>query len=234
MKLYIWILRSTGSVPYPEKQWGRKDAFPGADGSTITQATYNAATIPIYGADGETILAEDGSGYQKTDITTIGVMDMNNTLIYSIKNPLSFINNTIDLRDWFTNNEIYQNNELWNNNSKSLYDPCPAGWCTPVKETWMDFTSTNTSYYINGNIATIVSNTISNGILYNNLSWFSASGYRTNYSGILAAVGFGGNNWSVTIDSIRVKCFNFNMTNGVRPDNTTYRANGFSVRCVQE
>ena len=74
--------------------WGRKDCFPGADGSTITQVTGadpNAETISIYDADGNTELTEDGTGYRKINITTSGVINGTTSMIYSVKNPLTFI-----------------------------------------------------------------------------------------------------------------------------------------------
>ena len=76
-------------------EWGRKDGFPGADGSTITQEiNNNAQTIPMYGATGNELAEGSKEGLQLIDVTTSGVIGNNNTsFTYAIKHPLTFIYN---------------------------------------------------------------------------------------------------------------------------------------------
>ena len=218
-------------------QWGRKDAFPGADGSTTTQErTYqNATTIPIYGADGTTKLPEDGTGYRKISITTAGVLNGNTSKIYSIKFPLTFITSS---SDWYTNNQNFQNDALWNDGSlaKSNYDPCPKGWITPPDGTWGDFSITTFLYYIQGKQITSGNNTCQNGRVYDNIAWYPAAGHRPCTGGLLAHVGYSGYYWSSTADIVDTGAcrINFNMSTIDRLTKAPNRGQGFSIRCIQE
>ena len=218
-------------------KWGRKDAFPGADGSTTTQErTYqNATTIPIYGADGTTKLPEDGTGYRKISITTAGVLNGNTSKIYSIKFPLTIITSS---SDWYTNNQNFQNDALWNDGSlaKSNYDPCPKGWITPPDGTWGDFSITTFLYYIQGKQITSGNNTCQNGRVYDNIAWYPAAGHRPCTGGLLAHVGYSGYYWSSTADIVDTGAcrINFNMSTIDRLTKAPNRGQGFSIRCIQE
>lgn len=59
-----------------------------------------------------------------------------NGLIYSIQHPNEYINGGSNTSDWFTNNTEHPDNNLWggSSGSKTVWDPCPAGWRVP-KET---------------------------------------------------------------------------------------------------
>ena len=209
-------------------QWGRKDGFPGADGRMI-QENETATTIPLYGADGGTLAEGSETGLQKVDITTSGVLNGNTSLIYTIKNPLTFIYSLTSPQDWYTDNEIYQNDVLWDSKgTKSVLDPCPGEWRTAMdaEHTYGDFSmetmSTSSSNY-----------TAQTGRTYSNMAWFPASGYRRVVSGGLNSVGNIGYYWSASVSSTRVIFMHFTM-NDVVPSSTCSRAYGFSVRCVQE
>ena len=82
-------------------------------------------------------MTEDANGYKKVNITAI-IGGEPNTAEYTVKNPLTFICNTIEPRDWYTNNKNYQDNTLWDSN-KTVSDPCPHGWKVPTDGTWGDF-----------------------------------------------------------------------------------------------
>ena len=219
-------------------QWGRKDAFPGADGSTITQETNanNAQTIPMYGATDNELAEGSEEGLQLIDVTTSGVIGNNNTsFTYAIKHPLTFIYNILSLRDWYTNDQQYQNDVLWTRkDNKSNYDPCPEGWRMPLDNTWNDFTLETAHYHTQGNLTSLGDNSATNGLLYKDFAWYSACGYRNagTGNGGLRSVGYGGNYWSST-PSTR---FNFNPVNGVSPNYKPdeARAAGLTVRCIQE
>ena len=239
VKLYIWILRSTGSVPYPEKQWGRKDAFPGADGSTITQTTggSNAETITLYGASGNTLTEGSVMGLRKVNITTDDVIDEDNTtLTYAIKNPLSFIYNSIEPRDWYTDNEMNQNSTLWANDTKTHYDPCPKGWKVPQDGTWNDISSTTLTFYMQGApfINTSLQYHLTNGQLYKQVTWYPASGYRTANTGNLTFPGCTGNHYSSTAKGVNSILLNLTLTGTIRPNFDNSRTYANPVRCVQE
>ena len=218
-------------------QWGRKDCFPGADGSTITQATgtnQNATTLDIYNSTGYK-LEETVSGLQFIDITTQDVMQDNTSLIYSIKHPLTFIYcSNITPWDWFTTDILYQNNALWTDRTskKSSYDPCPAGWCTPATHSWDDFLE-NTKYYIQGSHISQSTRDMTNGRLYETLAWYPSTGYRRSNTGSLAHVGYGGYVWSSTTNETYAAYLNFNIEL-ITPNYEHNRSLSLSVRCVQE
>ncbi len=217
---------------------GRKDAFPGADGSTITQATppnINATATPIYGANGD-ILEEESTGVIKVEITTDGIVGKDNTsLMYATKNPLTFIYNSVIPRDWYTDTEMYQNNALWANNVKTNYDPCPKGWRVPKDSelTYGDFFAETFLYYIQGNQTSLESYNATNGRLYNQTSWFPTAGARRYLSGSLGYVGRNSSYWSTSINGISVKSLDFDIS-AIHLSYPLNRAAGLSVRCVQE
>ena len=207
-------------------QWGRKDGFPGADGSTI-QANGNATTIPIYSADGGILTEGSETGLQKVDITTSGVLNGNASQVYAIKNPLIYIGGVSSLYDWYTNSETYQDNTLWGDGKeKSAYDPCPKRWRVLTDGTYGDFSTTTM-------VASGSGTNVANGRTYNNMAWFPAAGYRSSGSGALNYLGNRGYYWSASATDTQAKRFFFYMS-GVNPSSPYHRAIGFSVRCVQE
>ena len=212
---------------------GRKDAFPGADGSTI-QANGNATTIPIYQADGSALTEGSVTGLRLVDITTGGVVGGDNTtLVYAIKNPLAFVYNTASPLDWYTNNETYQNNTLWGENQeKSIYDPCPQGWRVPQDGTWADFLTSTAPYYINGTYVTTGVPNITAGRRYKQ-AWYPAGGFRDRTTAMLNTMGSYGHCWSAAASNFNAIYLHFTITS-ITPSNAYYRAYGFPIRCVQE
>ena len=172
---------------------------------------------------------------RKVNITTTGLLNRNTTQVYAIKNPLVFIYNSTTPYDWYANSATYQNNNLWSN-IKSTYDPCPQGWQVPTdsEKTFGDFSTNNTFiYYIQGSQTSSGSSNVTNGRLYNQISWFPAAGYRYGVTGILNVVGIGSYSWSVSTSEMYSKRFFFNM-DSIKPSSTSYRASSLPVRCVQE
>ncbi|HIW09935.1 MAG TPA: hypothetical protein H9888_00390 [Candidatus Rikenella faecigallinarum] len=204
---------------------GRKDCFPGGDGSTIPPDAYSGTIpVPIYDINGETatianVLIED-------------IISGTNTLSYSIQNPTTFICNPTAPYDWYTISGS-QNNTLWGATTKSVYDPCPTGWHVPQDGTWNDFYDENAPYYILG-VQTVTGDyNMTNGRVYKALTWYSSGGYRTYSNNTLRLVGLNGYWWSSTPSDTQSKYFYF-FRNAVRPSNLYGRAYGYSVRCVQE
>ena len=211
---------------------GRKDGFPGADGSTITQATgtyQNATTIPIYGANGNS-LTEGSTGVQRVNIATEGIIGEDyTTIVYVIKNPLAFVYNTILPLDWYTNSETYQHNALWGNGAgKSTYDPCPKGWRVPTDGSWGDFSTITMP-----TIGTTTEANVSNGRIYCSLAWFPVEGYRYSNDGTLRYVGIRGYYWFSQSNGTTSYFSNINIS-GVNQRGNSVRSGGFAVRCVQE
>ena len=213
-------------------RWGRKDCFPGADGSTITQEiNNNAQTIPMYGATSNELAEGSKEGLQLIDVSTSGVIGSDNTsFTYAIKNPLGFIYST---SDWYTNNTKYQNNNLWST-LKSAYDPCPKGWQVPQNGIWSDFSTTTTLLYIQGIQSTSGSYLYAtNGRLYGGFAWYPLSGQRVSNLGTVSVIGSSGYSWSVTTTGTVAYALAYYLSDKV-VDNVGRRAFGFPVRCVQE
>ena len=96
-------------------QWGRKDAFPGSDGTAANQTYYigNSAT-------GTTASLSTGS------FTELPGM---------VRNPLTFASNNTTY--YGSLNVAGEDNKSWNNSgAKTLYDPCPPGWKMPASGNW--------------------------------------------------------------------------------------------------
>ncbi len=215
--------------------WGRKDAFPGADGGTIQQTGIpNATTIPIYGTDGNPLTEGSATGFQMVDITAGGIVGKENTtLVYAIQHPLSCIYNTGDSRDWYTQDESYLNNTLWGEGTvKSNYDPCPQGWRVPADKTWGDYVLSTTQYYSMGVPGAEVRHQ-TNGRVYASLTWYPACGNRNRESGLISSVGYSTAFWEITPLGVWGRGVYFDMTT-INPNTSGSRANGMVVRCVQE
>lgn len=176
-------------------------------------------------------LLSEGSlnGLRLVNIETPGVLNGTNTLMYSIKNPMAYIYNADmanNIYDWYTNVNIYQDDKLWIDEqfSKNLYDPCPKGWRIPTNDTWIDLSH---SIPIGSGI------NVSNGRLYNEVTWFPTCGFRHCVSGALCQVGLYASYWSPDASAEKALRLLFCDT-GLYLGSVDYRASGFSVRCIQE
>ncbi len=233
-------------------QWGRKDPFPGASAYTgITNGTYSS--LPIYNASGTQLT--EGSPIGGTGInsivasaTTTETKTLN--LTNAIKNPMNFYyattGGTYIHYDWYTTTDdaarTYQNDALWGNSvytssptMKTIFDPCPSGWRVPTWSSsyspWDVFgTSTPNAY-----VATSTVGTWNYGLTVTSVSagYYPAAGYRAAGSGALYYVGSYGSYWSASSYSGYGFILGFHSSN-VYPAYYSHRANGFSVRCVQE
>lgn len=204
-------------------QWGRKDPF-------LASCTLNSQWTP---------LAESTYYWPAPVPSNI----YNGTIEYSIANPTTFINGNDNNDDWYYTNTNKTNENRWTaaTNKKSIYDPCPAGWRIPDKDTWTKAlsTSTNESYY--------EYDEINKGINFSGYFgsaatiWYPASGYRYCYSGSLYNSCIYGAYWSSSTSHPTNPTNNFfyrGVTLFLSKDNThTYtmaKASGCSVRCIQE
>lgn len=177
-------------------------------------------------------MAEGSTGLQFVAVED--VLSGNTSLVYVIKNPLTFIFSSANPFDWYTNNQNYQNNILWGNNGeKGIYDPCPHNWHVPQNDTWDDFSTNTAPYYINGANATTGVPNITAGRRYKNQVWYPAEGFRDRTTAMLNTVGSYGHCWSAGSSNFNAFYLHFTITS-ITPSNAYYRAYGFSVRCIQE
>ena len=209
-------------------QWGRKDPFLGSSSISSSVEARSTLTWP------SSITSNLING-------PIGAAQ----IAYAIANPTTFIlGNTINF-DWFYTGYPATDNNRWttSSNSKSIYDPCPAGWRVPdggVNGVWskaigsssdFDYTYDETNKGINfsgkfGSASTI---------------WYPASGHCYFNYGHLDVVGSYSYYWSAS-PSIENESVAYNLSfryisNGIGhvwPSISDYRAGGQSVRCIHE
>ena len=199
-------------------QWGRKDPF--LSGSSISSSTKAASTIDWP----ETVYSSP---------TT--------EIVYSIQHPTTFIGFNSKNYDWlYTGSKTVLYNR-WLTTSKSMYDPCPAGWRVPVggeNGVWAKAARTTGEF-------TRSFDGTHKGINFNakfgsaDPIWFPATGY-CDARGDLTGVGVKGRCWTCTptefqdINCISILTFNNEAEDNVNTVNAGELVSGYSVRCVKE
>lgn len=185
--------------------WGRKDPFLGS-----TDGTANELNV-IYDGEGRGVQLEKVA---YSDITLVN----GNTLQYVIEHPDHIITGSSSDQNqskcsWYSLNETIADYQYLYNNSKTLYDPCPAGWKIPHQTVYNGW-GKNQAYWFNVN-GTFVENGSTHdrgGRLYNvsggngvpsprtedNTAWFPVTAYRSFSDGKLifngSAAGYEGTN----------------------------------------
>ena len=201
-------------------QWGRKDPFLGSSSISSNREAYSTINWP-------SAVSSDAS---------------NGTIAYATSHPTTFITSNSKNNDWYYNESESTDNTRWTTSSsaKSIYDPCPVGWRVP------DGGSTGVWSKACGSYSSF------SGYPYNktnkgmNLSgkfgeastiWYPASGFRyygERFGGSLSGVGDSGLCWSASPTSLSAFCSSFDKDGDVYPSESSIRASGRSVRCIQE
>lgn len=196
-------------------QWGRKDPFLGS--SSISNCTLAKSTITWPSA-----VSSDAS---------------NGTIEYAVSHPATFISANDNNYDWYYTGDSSTDNTRWtiSKTSKSIYDPCPAGWRVPdggdngiwatadFDDTAYDFTNFGISFSISSPSTT----------------WYPGSGWREGGSGKLAiSAGAGaGYYWSASpypYSKNRAYYLMVGYMGFVHTLYSDYLSNAYSVRCIQE
>ena len=190
-------------------QWGRKDPFLGS--SYINSSTTAKSTI--------------------TWPSTESSNSSRGTISYATAHPTTFITYNNDNGDWFYTGSSSTDNTRWttSESTKSIYDPCPAGWRVPdggSNGVWPKAGFDDTTY-------DSTNEGISFSISSPSTTWYPASGYRYSVGG-LDYVGYNGFYWSASPSSNSAYRLYFINGGGVNPSSSSRRASGFSVRCLQE
>ena len=196
-------------------QWGRKDPFLGS--SSISESLEAKSTI--------------------TWPSAVSTNSSRGTVSYVTANPTTFVTASSSTEyDWHYSS---RDNSLWttSESSKSIYDPCPAGWRVPDggdNGVWskacgsgflsFDYTYNSTNEGMNfsgkfGSASTI---------------WYPASGSRGGNSGSLNPSVYYGGYWSASPFNYHAYNLYFANNGNVGPSNGSSRAYGQSVRCFQE
>ena len=207
----------------PFYQWGRKDPFKG---------TGAPADLTVYDIDGTAIA---GMTYTASNDATIAD---------NIKNPTThYYNSSTGGPCNTTYYNIWDAQQTGTGNittatKKTVYDPCPAGFCVPTGNLYYfmgkDGSSDRsmTTWDTPNKGATWDNSVVSNSITGNAL-FFPASGYRSSSSsGALNSVGSYGYCWSASPTSNYGHNLFFDSSKWVWDNGN--RANGFPVRAVAE
>ena len=199
-------------------QWGRKDPFiPAASySSTSNHTVYNISNSSVTG------ITYSGTGV---------------TIADNIKNPTThyyYSSNYGPVTTTYYNMWDAQNtttNNVTTATKKTIYDPCPPGFCVPTGNLWY--------YFGNGGSRTMSTfDTTNKGATWNtgitgNALWLPAAGFRNYSSGSLGYVGSYGYYWSATPSSTYYgRSLYFYSSYWFWYVN--FRAYGFSVRPVAE
>ena len=191
-------------------QWGRKDPF--LSSSSISDAIEAKSTITWPSA-----VESDSS---------------NGTIDYATANPTTYITYNNKNYDWYYTGDSSTDNTRWTTSSsdKSIYDPCPAGWRVPD--------GGSNGIWSKAGFGTTTYDSTNEGISFSisspSTTWYPASGFRDYGAGGLNSVGNYGPYWSASPSSLNAYILYFNLSGYVDPSYYYYRADGFSVRCLQE
>lgn len=199
-------------------QWGRKDPFLGS--SSISSNTEAMSTITWPSA----VESNNSTG----------------TIDYATANPTTFITYNGKNHDWYYTGDSSTDDTRWQS-SKTIYDPCPAGWRVPdgggsgVWATAFGTSSgwTTASNWDSTNLGMDFSNT-DKTLGSSEPIWYPASGYRDYRKWSISDVGSYGIYWSVSPYDRGAYRLGFSVNGGVDPAYNSYRAYGQSVRCLQE
>lgn len=201
-------------------QWGRKDPFLGS--SSISSNTEPESTIiwptPMPSSTG------------------IG------TISYATTHPTTFIKGDDNNRDWYFTGNNATDDTRWLS-SKTIYDPCPAGWRVPdggSSGVWSKaFNASNGWSPEYSWDSTNKGMDLSKGDRYLGHSgpiWYPASGYRSYSNGSLGGVGTSGFYWSASPYGKYAYGLYFYIVDNsnVYPMGYNDMASGRSVRCIKQ
>lgn len=192
-------------------QWGRKDPFRGSRSTTVDNTTLKI----FYSGDSGTTSYSDS--FIKAPSTAA------NNLENSVRNPNVFYIDSDANKgsDWYCGANLSHNDVLWGT-TKTVYDPCPTGWKVPPTEA---FSSWTTSYAWN-------SSSLGRSVPGITDSWYPATGARNWKTAGLGSVGKNG--YYQTSQLSTLGFLNFSPTTIYQPQLSGGRADGFTIRCVQE
>ena len=189
-------------------QWGRKDPFLGSSSISSNVEAKSTVSWP----------------------SPVSSSSSRGTIGYAVEHPTTFITLNDSNYDWYYTGSSSTDNTRWQS-SKTIYDPCPAGWRVPdggSNGVWNEAGFDDQSY-----------DSSDEGMLFGSgisspATWYPASGFRNYYDGSLYGVGDSGSYWSVTPNGYGAYFLYFYYDGYVYPTSNNYRAFGQSVRCLQE
>ena len=197
-------------------QWGRKDPFLGSSSISSNTLAKSTTTWPSY----------------VTSTSSTGTID------YATKNPTTFIKRNDSNNDWYYTGSEDTDNTRWTTSekAKSIYDPCPPAWRVPDGRgngVWAKALGSSLEFSCSISMGKGIEFSGKFGSGYT--IWYPASGGRSNNDGSLGNVGYHGRYWSASPGSdCRACLLYFDDLGFVSLSYISLRANGYSVRCLQE
>lgn len=200
-------------------QWGRKDPFLGSSSIDHTSIEISKSTNEWPSA----VVSTSSTG----------------TIEYTIANPTTLIFQSEMNLDWYYTGDETNDNSRWVVSEKSIYDPCPAGWRVPGSEqelVWSKALGEFDMYY------DFTFDRIQKGVNFagklgaDQTIWYPVHGAYNFGDGSLQLSGLNGYYWSshTNASEVRVLLVNINSCYVMITNNAFPRANGASVRCIQE
>ena len=189
-------------------QWGRKDPFLGSSKSTIT---------------GPSTVSSDSSY---------------GTITYATAHPTTFITgNSSSNYDWYYTGDKATDNTRWTTSSstKSIYDPCPAGWRVPDGDgsgVWSKALGSSSSFGHTYS-STYKGVNFPGKFGIGPTIWYPDSGYLQGATGIFYDTDRLSCWWSASHTSYNAYHLECDGS-GVTPAKSSSRAPGYSVRCIKE
>ena len=195
-------------------QWGRKDPFLGSSSILSSPSTKAKSTLswPF----------------------KVPSNSSNGTIAYATAHPTTFITRNDSNNDWYYTGSSSSDNTRWQS-SKTIYDPCPPGWRVPdggSSGVWSKAVGSSRSFtrtYDSTNKGMNFSGKFGSA----STIWYPASGYQSFVDGSLYSVGSLGYWWSCT-PNVSTAYYLIYIDGNVGPSGSGSRADGLSVRCLQE
>ena len=193
-------------------QWGRKDPFLGSSSISSDIVAKSTVSWP----------------------SVVSSSSSKGTVEYAVKNPMTFITCNSSNYDWYYTGSSSTDNTRWES-SKTIYDPCPAGWRVPdggSNGVWSEALGSSSSFDYTYN-STNEGMNFSGKFGSASTIWYPASGNRYFDFGSLSRVGGYGYYWSVAPSSYYAYYLYFDYDGSVNPSSLIPRAYGQSVRCLK-
>lgn len=199
-------------------QWGRKDPFLGSSSISSNIEAKSTGTWP----------------------SAVSSNSTKGTIEYATAYPTTFIKYNSSNYDWYYTGLYTTDNTRWTTSTatKSIYDPCPAGWRVPdggSNGVWSKALGSS-SYFTQSSLydSTNEGMNFSGKFGSDQTIWYPASGYRYGSDGGLYGVGYYGYYLSASPSSVSAYSLYFSYDGYVYSSSSNYRATGLSVRCLQE